>query len=142
MSMKVHVGPSIAPLVLLLAATLLILSSCKVDKAAFARQVALQDVSLAAVPDGAYEASYDIQPPAGVMAANKHVRVRVTVAAGRYERIELLEPPGLASGKAFGSLADRLIQSQKLSVDAISSATVTSMAVLKAVQEAVQAAGR
>jgi len=85
-----------------------------------------------------YEASYDIRPPAGVMAANKHVRVRVTVAGGRYDRIELVEPSSLVSNRTFAALADRVVESQRLSVDAISSATITSMAVLKAVQGAVQ----
>ena len=125
--------------VLFVATVSLVLSACKVDKAAFAKQVGLEDVSLASVPDGAYEASYDIQPPAGVMAANKHVRVRVTVASGRYRKIELLEPASLSSNKTFTALTARVVESQKLSVDAISSATVTSMAVLKAVQGAVTA---
>jgi uncharacterized protein with FMN-binding domain len=125
-----------------LAGATLSLSSCKVDKEALAKQVDLQNVDIRSVPDGTYEASYDIHPPSGVAAANKHVRVRVTVAGGRYEKIQLVEPPNLASNKTFVALADRLVESQRLSVDAISGATVTSMAVLKAVQGAVQAAGR
>ena len=125
-----------------LAAGTLVLSACKVDKAAFAKQVGLENVDLTNVPDGAYEASYDITPPPGVMAANKHVRVRVTVADGRYQKIELLEPAKLGAGRNFADLEARVVEAQKLSVDAISSATVTSMAVLKAVQGAVQSAGK
>ena len=119
-----------------------LLVSCKVDKAALARQVDLQSPNLASVPDGAYEASYTIQPPSGVVAANTHVRVRVTVSGGSYQRIELLEPKGVESGKAYQALAAHLLASQKLSVDAISGATITSMAVLKAVQNAVQPTGK
>jgi len=118
------------------------LSSCKVDKAALAKQVGLQDVSLASVPDGAYEAAYTITPPPGATAANKHVRVRVTVSGGRYQKIEVLEPTGLAGGRMALALGDKIVESQKLSVDAITSATITSTAVLKAVQNAVGAAAK
>ncbi len=118
------------------------LTSCKVDKAALARQVGLQDVSLAAVPDGVYEAAYTITPPPGTMAANKHVRVRVTVAGGRYQKVEVLEPTGLSGSKMAVALSDRIVESQKLSTDAISGATITSTAVLKAVQDAVAAAAK
>jgi len=121
---------------------LLVLASCKVDKAALAKQVGLQDVSLASVPDGVYEASYTIAPPPGTMAANKHVRVRVSVAGGRYQKIEVLEPSGLAGSKMAVALGDKIVEDQKLSMDAISSATITSTAVLKAIQEAVSAAAK
>lgn len=129
-------------MVSLLLVSVLSLVSCKVDKAAFARQVGLQNVDLKNVQDGAYEAAYTIEPPAGVMAANKHVRVRVTVTGGRYETIELLEPPRLGANKTFQTLSARLVETQELSVDAISSATITSVAVLKAVQEAVAPTGK
>lgn len=129
-------------MVSLLLVSALSLVSCKVDKAAFARQVGLQNVDLKNVQDGAYEAAYTIEPPAGVMAANKHVRVRVTVTGGRYETIELLEPPRLGANKTFQALSARLVETQELSVDAISSATITSVAVLKAVQEAVAPTGK
>jgi len=121
---------------------LLVLASCKVDKAALAKQVGLRDVSLASVPDGVYEASYTIAPPPGTMAANKHVRVRVSVAGGRYQKIEVLEPSGLAGSKMAVALGDKIVEDQKLSMDAISSATITSTAVLKAIQEAVSAAAK
>jgi uncharacterized protein with FMN-binding domain len=130
----------LAALVLLAAASLLV--SCNVDKAALARQVGLQNVELKNIPNGVYEAAYTIQPPAGVMSANTHVRVRVTVAGGRWQRIELLEPPGLGSNKTCQALTARLVEAQELSVDAISGATITSMAVLKAVQSAIARTGK
>ena len=123
-------------------ASLAALSSCKVDKAALAKQVALRDVDLTSVPDGVYEAAYTITPPPGVVAANKHVRVRVTVAGGRYEKIELLEPSGLSSSKRTLALLAKIEESQKLSTDAVSGATITSVAILKAVQEAVGSASK
>ena len=117
-------------------------ASCKVDKAALAKQVDLHDVNLSSVPDGTYEAAYTITPPAGSMAANTHVRVRVTVSAGRYQKIELLEPRGLAGSRTAAALGDRILERQQLSTDAISGATITSTAILKAVQEAVSSAGK
>jgi len=137
-SKTVRAAAAAAILVIGLAA----LSSCKVDKAALAKQVGLQDVSLASVPDGAYEAAYTITPPAGTLAANKHVRVRVTVSGGRYQKIEVLEPTGLAGSRMALAMGDKIVESQKLSVDAISSATITSTAVLRAVQDAVSAAAK
>ena len=124
------------------AACLAALSSCKVDKASLARQVNLQDVDLRSVPDGVYEAAYTITPPAGTMAANKHVRVRVTVAGGRYKKIDLLEPSGLTSSKMTLALLAKVEESQKLSTDAVSGATITSVAILKAIQEAVGSASK
>jgi len=131
-----------AALAAVLAAACVLVISCKVDKAALAKQVGLQDVNLSTVPDGQYEAAYTITPPPGAVAANKHVRVRVTVAAGRYTRVELLEPTGLAGSKMAVALGDRIVESQKLSTDAISGATITSTAILKAVQDAVSAAAK
>jgi uncharacterized protein with FMN-binding domain len=123
-------------------ACVLLLASCAVDKAALAARVDLHDVDLRSVPDGVYEASYTIQPPAPIMAANKSVRVRVTVAGGKYAQIEILQPPRLAESGTYKALVSRVRESQSLSPDAVSSATVTSFAVLKAVQIAVSSAGK
>jgi len=123
----------------ILLATAGLLASCSVDKAALARKANLQDVDLGKVPDGVYVGSYTIRPPAGAMAANKSVEVKVTVAGGRYADIELTKPPSLSKSASFVSLLSRVKDTQHLSVDAISSATITSVAVLKAIQEAVSA---
>ncbi len=125
----------------LVASLLAFASGCKVDKAAFVRAVDLRDVDLSTVPDGSYAAAYAITPPAGAMAANKSVKVRVTVTAGRYERIELLEPPKLGDSGAMRKLLSRVTTDQSLSPDAIASATITSVAILKAIQKAAVAAG-
>ncbi len=128
-------------IVLLLAAAVL-LSSCAVDKTALAKQVDLRDVDLRSVPDGVYEGSYEIHPPFPVMAANRNVRVRVTVTGGRYADIELIQPPSLAASASMKSFLSRVRERQSLSPDAITSGTVSSMAVLKAIQETVGMAGK
>ncbi len=110
MTMQRERRPAMAAALLCLAAVLL--AACKVEKAALARQVALEDPDLRFIPDGVYEASYTI------------------------------EPRSLSSSKATLVPVSRLMESQRLSVDAISGATITSMAVLKAVQDAVAPTGK
>jgi uncharacterized protein with FMN-binding domain len=118
-----------------------LLAGCTVNKGDLARRVDLHDVDLGKVPDGVYSGSYTITPPPPAMAANKSVEVRVTVAGGKYRQIELVKPPQLAGSKSFDGLFSRVKDTQRLSVDAISSATITSVAILKAIQEAVSAPG-
>jgi uncharacterized protein with FMN-binding domain len=118
-----------------LALCLCFIASCSVDKEALARSIALRDVDVTTVADGTYEASYTIKPPA--MAANKTIGVKVTVASGAYASIRIVSPAQLASDKGFAALIDRIKATGRLSMDAISSATITSAALLKAVQLAV-----
>lgn len=112
-----------------------LLASCKVDKEALARSVDLHDVDLSTVADGTYEATYTIHPP--VMAANKTISVRVTVAGKAYTAIEIVSHPRLSGDKSFTDLIGKITSTGHLSMDAISGATVTSTALLKAVQLAV-----
>jgi len=111
------------------------LSACKVDKAALAQHIDLHNVDLAKVQDGTYDATYTIDTSA--TAANKTVSVRVTVAGGRYAAVELLVPAALVHNKNVAALAGRIVADQALSIDAVSGATVTGAAILKAVQIAV-----
>jgi uncharacterized protein with FMN-binding domain len=116
-------------------AVVVALLSCAVNKADLARRVDLRNVDLKLVPDGVYEGSYTIQPPP--MVANKTVHVRVTVATGKFTTIEVLDPPKVGQSAAIRTLISRVQESQDLSMDAVSSATMTSTAVLKAIQNAV-----
>jgi uncharacterized protein with FMN-binding domain len=120
---------------LLVLLSLLVLASCAVDKEALALRIDLLDVDLSTVADGTYEAAYTISPPA--MAANKTVKVKVIVAGGAYQSIEIVEPAQLGGNKVFAALVARISESGRLSMDAVSGATITSAAVLKAVQLAV-----
>jgi uncharacterized protein with FMN-binding domain len=113
------------------------LASCAVNKSDLARRVDLKDVDLGGIPNGTYEGSYTISPPPPAMAANKTVTVRVTVAGGKYTAIEILQPPKIGQSGPFKALIEHVQRSQSLSMDAISAATITSTAVLKAIQNAV-----
>jgi uncharacterized protein with FMN-binding domain len=114
--------------------------SCKVDKAALAKRVELRDVDLGSVPDGVSEASYTIDSPP--VAANKSFRVRVTVTGGRYARPEILQPALIGDSKAFKDLVTKVEETPHLSMDAVSGATITSTAILKAIQNAVSSPGK
>ena len=61
-----------------------------------------------------------IQLPPPAMAANKNVRVRVTVTGGKYSNIEILQPPRIGEEKTFRALISRVFETQSLSIDAIS----------------------
>lgn len=124
-----------------LLALLAFVTSCTVDKEALARQVALHNVDLTSVPDGVYEGSYTVAVPQGVMAAGKSVKVRVTVANGKFEKIQVLDPTAMSGARPIRELLSRVTTDQRLSPDAVTSATVSSIAVLRAIQEAVTTAG-
>ncbi len=116
-----------------------ILASCAVDRTALASSIDLRDVDLSLVADGTYEATYAISTPA--MAANKTVGVKVTVAHGSYEAVQIVTPPQMNTDKVISALVDRIRESGHLSMDAVAGATITSAAVLKAVQLAVSGKG-
>jgi uncharacterized protein with FMN-binding domain len=118
-----------------------LVAACTVDKEALARQVGLHNVDLTSVPDGVYEGAYTVDLPKGVMAAGKSVRVRVTVSNAKFEKIEVLDPISMSGAGPIRELLSRVTADQRLSPDAITSATVSSIAVLRAIQEAVSKAG-
>ena len=124
-----------------LLALLALVTSCTVDKEALARQVGLHNVDLTSVPDGVYEGAYSVALPRGVIAANKSVKVSVTVANGKFEKIQVLDPAGMSGSRPMRDLLTRVTTDQRLSPDAVTSATVSSIAVLRAIQEAVTTAG-
>jgi uncharacterized protein with FMN-binding domain len=122
---------------LALAAIAGLLASCVVNKADLIKRVDLHDVDLSKVPDGVYVGAYTINPPFPETAANKSAEVRVTVAGGKYTQIELIKPPQLSGSGSFAPLLANVKNTQRLSVDAVTSATITSVAILKAIQTAV-----
>jgi uncharacterized protein with FMN-binding domain len=129
-----------AALVILSAGLAAPVVSCKVDKAELAKRVELKNIDLRTVPDGVYESAYTIVVPSA--AANKTVKVRVTVAGGRYESIEIIQPRNLGNAKLYKDLIARVEETQALSLDAVSGATITSTAVLKAIESAVGPAAK
>lgn len=114
----------IAKLLLPLALTAL-LGGCKELQEISALEI--RDIDLSAVADGSYEWLQD----------HKFVtaRVRVTVAGGRIEAIELLEHE---HGPKHGgeAIIGRVLEKQSLAVDAVTGSTGSSKVILKAVESA------
>jgi uncharacterized protein with FMN-binding domain len=95
------------------------------------RNLPIGAVDFKSLDDGTYVGEY-----AGGMYKWRANKVQVTVASGRVTNISVLEqksppPTGLTS-----QLYDRVIQAQSLQVDTITSATITSKAYLKSVENA------
>lgn len=90
-------------------------------------QMSLQDPDLSAIPDGTYEGMFEVFPV--------KVVVQVSVAAHRIVDIKLLEHRN-GQGKAAEAILPRIIQSQRVTLDAIAGATYSSKVILKAVERA------
>lgn len=95
--------------------------------------MAIDDVSLESVPDGVYEGRFD-----GGRWSN---RVLVTVRGHRIESLEVVDDVMFANKGAREEIFSRIIRAQSLQVDAVSGATVTCKAYLKAVEDALLRAG-
>ncbi|MFO8059504.1 MAG: FMN-binding protein, partial [Bacillota bacterium] len=82
--------------------------------------------------DGTYDGSHEVFPVS--------VEVRVTVQDHRITRIELVKHTH-GRGEAAEVIPDRVLEAQTLKVDAISGATYSSKAILKAIEDALLKAG-
>lgn len=109
-----------------------------------ARDLPIGVIDFKELSDGTYMGEYE-----GGMYKLRAAKVQVTVSSGRVTDIELLkgalnkegQPAELnAKGLSIKDLFGRVINSQSLQVDAISGATLTSKAHLKAVENALEQA--
>ena len=94
-----------------------------------ASNITIQDIDVTGIADGIYEGHYEVAPV--------KVSVRVTVADEEIVDIVILEHETGLGGKAEG-IIDTVIAQQSLDVDTISGATVSSKAILKAIEDAIQ----
>ena len=97
-----------------------------------ARNLPLKVIDSSKLKDGTYHGAYE-----GGMYKWRVNECQVTVAAGKVTAIQLTssKDPG-GKNTQHQVLYDRVIQAQSLQVDTISSATLTSKAYLKAVENA------
>jgi len=86
----------------------------------------INDVDLSLVEDGSYEGKFGYQ---GV-----DYGVKVTVKDRRIESIEVTQTEDDEYAKMAEAVLDRVIEEQKITVDATTGATTTSLAFLKAVE--------
>ena len=89
-------------------------------------------ISHANLKDGTYEGS----------AGNGPVRVKamITISNQKITGIELIEHRAWKGGAAEGIIPYRIIETQSTKVDAVSGATMSSVAIMNAVEDAVQKA--
>lgn len=92
--------------------------------------IAVEPVDLTQIADGEYIGSYD--------ATLIYAKVKVTVASGTIEKIEILEHK-TKNGKPAERLAEDIVVQQSLMVDDISGATGSSKVIKKAVDNALHA---
>jgi uncharacterized protein with FMN-binding domain len=83
--------------------------------------------AVSAVRDGSYEGKGFLLPVS--------VRVRTTVSGGRITSVELLKHFN-GQGKPAEAIIPRVIEKQSLGVDVIAGATYSSLAILKAMEDA------
>jgi len=88
----------------------------------------IHEVDLSQVPDGKYSGEFT-----GNRWSNK---VEVTVSNHTISNIEMLENQTFHMGDEIDKLLERVVAEQSLNVDMISGGTVSSKAVLKAVEDA------
>lgn len=94
---------------------------------AFMDTVQIGEVDLAGIADGTYAAAID----AGLI----QVAVEATVSDHVITKIDLLKHKS-GQGGAAGAITDGIIREQKIAVDAISGATLSSRVIQKAVETA------
>ena len=92
-----------------------------------ANNIIIQTADMFGIADGTYEGRYEVLPV--------KVAVRVTVANAKITDVVILEHENGFGGKAE-FITDAVISEQTLDVDTISGASVSSKAILKAIEDA------
>lgn len=88
--------------------------------------------------DGEYAGSCRIAVPSGTPVAYPYAEVSVSYREGRVVRIEMDRPEALAGDDRFRELGDDVVEQNTLEgADCVSGATFSSLAFLKAVEQAV-----
>ncbi len=95
------------------------------------------DIDLSAVPDGVHPGSFSY----GTGEYPVSVAVEVAVSHGRITEIVTTENEDREHPQSAEAVLPRIIEAQSLDVQAVSGATTTSKALLKAVENALVAAG-
>ncbi|MDE6167813.1 MAG: FMN-binding protein [Acetatifactor sp.] len=92
------------------------------------KETAFSSIDISNIPDGIYVGEYDVN--------FVYAKVEVTVRNGVITSIDILEHKN-QRGKPAEVVADRIIEEQKIDVDAISGATNSSTVIKKAVENAI-----
>ncbi|MDR1470864.1 MAG: FMN-binding protein [Spirochaetaceae bacterium] len=87
---------------------------------------------LTPIADGVYRGNYDLS------GTPVKVTLDVIIQGRKIIKIEIVEHSGSPIGKKAEKITDRIIEYQDLDIDAVSGATASSKAILKAVENALQ----
>ena len=116
----------------LLATGLCLLGSCSaMSKMEATKSLTITTPNYSRLADGTYRGAYD----GGLVLAE----VAVTVADAHIESVEILKHDHGRGGEAE-KIVDHIVEAQSLEVDVITGATVSSKAILKAAENALQGA--
>lgn len=91
------------------------------------KETAISEIDISNIPDGVYVGEYDVD--------FIYAKVEVTVQNKVITSIDILEHKN-GRGKPAEIVADRIIEEQKIEVDAVSGATNSSTVIKKAVENA------
>lgn len=94
------------------------------------KEIEIADVDLSTVADGVYEGSFK--------QGRWNYRVAVTVKDHKITRIELLSKRDKMFENMYQTAFERVLAAQSPNVDAVSGATVSSKALLKAIENALR----
>ena len=92
------------------------------------KETTFSGISISNIPDGIYIGEYDVD--------FIYAKVKVTVQNRTITGIELLEHKN-GRGKPAETIIDRIIEKQRINVDAVSGATNSSIVIKKAVENAI-----
>ena len=92
-------------------------------------ETTFEDIHISDIPDGVYVGEYDVD--------FIYAKVEVTVQNGEITNINILEHRH-ERGKTAEVITDRIVDEQKIDVDAISGATNSSTVIKKAVENALK----
>jgi len=92
------------------------------------RLLEINDVAIASIPDGSYTGSYAY--------GGFTYSVRCVVSDGRLDKIKILQNRSTKYAKMAEGIIPRIIERQKVDVDAVTGATATSKALMKAIEKA------
>ena len=93
------------------------------------KSLTVQEPKLTDIADGEYEGEYDL--------SLVYAKVKLTINKGRIENIAILKHDN-GRGKKAEKIIEDVIGQQKLGVNAITGATASSKAILKAIENALQ----
>jgi uncharacterized protein with FMN-binding domain len=117
--------------VLVVIAVLLVYCKTGTNAKSAVGNITFQVVNAADVPDGVYNGSCEIGPV--------KVIIQATIKNESFVDINILEHRRGLGGKAE-RIVENVMQSQRLDIEAVSGATVSSKAILKAIEDALKSA--